>query len=470
MIAQLENMMRNVKSLRRFYYSLPVPVMRVLLNLRAYPLVRMRYAKETFLWLDKLLERDEFTSEQLDDFVEEQISKITEIAKSIPYYQNYLNNDQTLKTLPVLTRESVRKNYEHLLNRQRKSLVRVFTSGSSGSGVPVYYDREAYLLNWAYLMKQRIWAKVDPRELRITFYGARIITPARDKPPFWIKNHLENQYLMSIFHFSEKYAPHYIRFLEKKQGLVLEGFASVLYLVAQYVKELKGQLQFKAIFSTGEPMYPFMRKEVEEAFGAKVYDSYGMTEWAGLILECEKGGYHVLTDYGRLEILDEENVSVPVNEEGYMTWTGFTNAAMPFIRYKIGDKGIWKRGACSCGKPYPLVQPTITRVSDFVITPSGKVLSPRAINQVLKDKVTFKACQFIQNSQSELIVRVVPDKAADYRAELDELKRSVAAIVGDDVIVEEEIADQPIRRGTQGKIPFIISKVNYENLNRERVC
>jgi len=49
MIAQLENMMRNVKSLQRFYYSLPVPVMRILLNLRAYPLVRMRYAKETFL-------------------------------------------------------------------------------------------------------------------------------------------------------------------------------------------------------------------------------------------------------------------------------------------------------------------------------------------------------------------------------------------------------------------------------------
>ena len=194
-----------------------------------------------------------------------------------------------------------------------------------------------------------------------------------------------------------------------------------------------------------------MRKEIEEAFGAKIYDSYGMTEWAGFILECEKGGYHVLTDYGYLEILKDSGEPVGKGEEGYLVWTGFINKAMPFIRYKIGDKGIWQEGGCSCGRPFPLIKPTLTRDSDYLMSRSGRLLSPRAINQVLKDKVSFKACQFIQENDDKIIVRVVPDMSKNFKKELEGVKKALSEMVGDGVFIVEEVAKEPLRRGSQGK-------------------
>ncbi len=469
MITKLENLMRNSKVLQKISYTIPGPFMGIILNLRAIPLVKMRYSKKTFEYLDKLMERDEWTYEELAEFVEEQKKNIKKIAHEIPYYKDIAIKVSFISDFPILTREEVKNNYNLMINPQKKSLIRVFTSGSSGSGLPIYYDKQAYLLFWAYQMKQKLWACVDPREWRISFFGARIISLDKDKPPFWIKNQLERQYLMSIFHISDKNAECYVRFLEKNQGLVIEGFPSVLYLIAQYVKALKGKLEFKAVFTTGEPLYPFMRKEIEDVFSSKVYDSYGMTELGGFIVQCDKGGYHVLVDYGYLEILKESGEPAQINEEGYLVWTGFINSAMPFIRYKIGDKGIWGEEKCTCGRPYPIVKTTITRDSDYIITPSGKILSPRAVNQVLKNKVSFKSCQFIQKKSSELIVRVVPELSKDFKKELKELLRSLKKIVGEEVYIIEEIADEPVRRGTQGKIPLIISKIKNENINGKRI-
>ena len=466
MITKIENFLRNSKFIQKIYNYAPLPLAGAILNLRAIPLVKLRYSEKTFVYLDKLMERDQWTYNKLIDFVEEQLTNIINISKGIPYYKEYAEKAETINDFPILGRDEVKEHYLSLINPQCKSPIKLFTSGSSGSGLPVFYDRETYLHNWAYAMKHFMWAGVNPRDWRISFFGSRVISTERNNPPFWIRNHFEHQYMVSIFHISEKNAGHYVNFLEKHQGLVLEGFPTVLYLVAQYVKTLKGKLEFKAVFSTGEPLYPFMRKEIEEAFGAKAYDSYGMTECAGMIKECDQGGYHVLLDCGYLEVLKENLEPASSGEEGYLVWTGFANSSMPFIRYRIGDRGMWESGTCTCGRPYPLVKPTITRDSDYLVTRSGKLLSPRAINQVLKDKVSFKACQFIQKEKDDIVVRIVPNKSNDFRRELDEVKKNLKEIICEDVHIEEEIADEPIRRGSQGKIPLIISKITFPNIEK----
>lgn len=464
MMTRIENFFRNSKFIQKIYNYAPLPLAGTILNLRAIPLVKLRYSKETFEHLDKSIERDGWTNEELEHFVEKQLKNIIEVATKIPYYKDIAKNALSIKDFPVLTREAVRNNYRAMLNPAKDFLMKVFTSGSSGSGLPVFYNNNTYSLNWAYIMKHIIWAKANPRDWRITFFGARVISLKRSKPPFWIKNIFEKQYLVSIFHISDNNAESYVKFLEEHQGMVLEGFPTVLYLIARYANALRIKLNFKAVFSTGEPIYLFMRKEIEEAFNCKVYDSYGMTELCGLIYECEKGGYHVLVDYGYLEILKENGEEAHINEEGYLVWTGFINSAMPFIRYRIGDKGIWEKGRCPCGRPYPLVQPTITRDSDYILTPSGKLLSPRAVNQVLKDKMSFKACQFVQVNDKEIVVRIVPDRTRDFRKDLEEVKRSIRTMSDKEIIISEEIAKEPLRRGSQGKIPLIISKTTLNNL------
>ena len=462
MITQFENFLRNTKSLQHIYYSMPEPIMALIMNLRALPLVKLRYSRETFKLLDKLMERDVWTYEKLESYVQEQLRNIIDLAKVIPFYKKNVNKFLSILDFPVLSRDIIKNNYVSMINPEEKHLLNFFTSGTSGSGLPVFYDKDAYILNWAYHLKQLLWAHVHPRDWRISFYGSRIFSQEKGKPPFWLKNSFEHQYLTSIFHISDQNARHYVNFLSEHQGIVLEGFPTVLYLIARYVKSLKGRLTFKAVFSTGEPLYPHIRHEIEEAFGTKVYDSYGMTELAGLILECEKGGHHILLDNGLLEILRENGEATNPGEEGYLTWTGFSNKAMPLIRYKIGDKGIWEGKSCSCGKPYPLVSPTVTRDSDYLITPSGRLFSPRAVNQVLKDKISFKACQFVQENENEVILRVVPDKTKNFGKDIEDAKLGLSKILGQNVVITEEIAEEPVRRGNHGKIPLIISKIGHK--------
>ena len=464
MITHLENSIRNSKFLQKIYHLTPRPVMGLLLNLRAIPLVRLRYSKEMFNFLDNLMLRDTWQYGKLMDFVNSELNRTIETSKTIPYYSRLHKNGGELKNFPILTRADVKSEYGSMIDKNKKPLLKLFTSGSTGSGLTVFYDHETYMINWAYRMKQLKWAKVDPREWRITFFGSRIIPLQNESPPFWMTNHFEHQHMASIFHISDKNAAYYVKFLENHQGLVVEGFPTVLYMISQYIRSLKGNLHFKAVFSTGEPLYQYMRESIEKAFSAKVFDSYGMTECAGLILECEKGGYHVMLDYGYLEILRENGEQADIGEEGYMTWTGLINKAMPFIRYRNGDQGIWEHADCPCGRPYPLVKPTITRDSDYLVTSSGRLLSPRAVNQVLKDKVSFKACQFIQDKIEEIVIRIVPDSTGNLKKELTEVKQELGKMVGPGVTIEALIETEPLRRGNQGKIPLIISHVLFANL------
>jgi hypothetical protein len=88
------------------------------------------------------------------------------------------------------------------------------------------------------------------------------------------------------------------------------------------------------------------------------------------------------------------------------------------------------------------------------------LLSPRAVNQVLKDKVSLKACQFVQEKKDEIVIRIVPDRSKNFRGELEEIKKAMRKMVGESIFLLEEVAEEPIRRGSQGKIPLIVSKVN----------
>ncbi len=264
---------------------------------------------------------------------------------------------------------------------------------------------------------------------------------------------------MSIFHLSEKTRDDYLDFLRTHQGLVLEGFASVLTILADFVLQEGKSIPMKLVYSTGEPIDAPSRHKVERAFGCRLLDCYGMTEWVGFIQECEKGRKHLISDYGILEILDTNNQPVPPGQEGYFVWTGLQREDMPLIRYRIGDKGRWSLASrCECGKPYPLVDPTITRDSDIIKTPDGDLFSPRVLNQFLKDKVSFNFCQFIQENLASLVIRIVPGNEI-CEQEVQRLTRDLDQIFKGSLALTVRFAKRPLMRGL-GKFPLIINRID----------
>jgi len=290
----------------------------------------------------------------------------------------------------------------------------------------------------------------------VTLFGARIVPARRTEPPYWTHNAPERQILASIFHLSEKAAASYLDFLRKQRGKILEGFPSVLGILADFALERSERIPMRVVFTSGEPLYPSTRARIEEAFQARVFDSYGMTEYCGLIQECERGQMHLAPEYGFLEILGERNEPAGPGEEGHLVWTGFLNRAMPLVRYRIGDRGRWQAGACACGRAFPLVVPTITRESDVLSCPNGRIYSPRALNQLLKQSASLRFCQFVHEGRDRVVVRGVAgngraaEEVAEIRARLEEL-------IGPCMQVTAELAAEPLSR-PGGKIPLIVKE------------
>lgn len=466
---------QRLSNLQTIYDYMPYSIQNLLTTIRGIPLAKMRYQKLFWKCLENLINRENWSSGEMENYQNEKFRSLLKYCyENVPFYYEVFKeknlkpddfkNIYDLKKLPIITREKLYNNWNKFISTSVSDgkKIKVFTSGTSGSGLPVVYDEIALVKNWAFRARQKIWANSNPREWRISLYGSKIVPFKRKRPPYWTYNYLEKQILMSIFHLSENNKKHYINFLKSHKNLLLEGFPTVLFTLSGFLTEEGIRMPMKAVFTDGEPLYSYMRDRIKSAFTSDIYDHYGMTEWVGLIQECEKGKHHLISDYGILEILDEESNPVSQDEEGYFVWTGLTNSVMPLIRYRIGDKGMWsKERKCQCGRPFPLVNPTITRESDNIISQDGRILSPRAINQVLKNKTAFKSCQFIQKRIDFIIIRIVP-RNSNYFKEAEKVKSELMKILGKTINISIKKAERVIQYDS-GKIPLIISKLKVSN-------
>ena len=452
----------NMGRLYGVYHSMPYPVQNFLTSARGLLLAKNRYLDGMERTLRELRSHERWSPEEITAFQLSALQRTINHARAtVPHYADYraleLSAPSDIQSLPVLSRETVRNNPQRFVSRLDRTGDRIVvsTTGTTGASLQVRYTESEARRNWAFHMRRWAWAGVKPRKPRVTFFGSRVVPPDRRVPPFWTHNLFERQTLASIFHLSESNAPHYIRFLRSHRGKVLEGFPSVLAILADFILKTGRPIPMSVIFTDGEPLYPRLRESIEQAFVARVFDLYGNTELCGLIHECEQGRLHAQPDYAFLEILDKNDQPVEPGQEGFLVWTGFINQTMPLIRYRIGDRGCWDANTtCSCGRAFPCVTPTITRESDLLCCPDGRIFSPRALNQALKGVRALRFCQILQEQPGQVLVRGV---ASDPLASDDimTIRKNLQQILGKSVSVSAMLADTPIVR-PGGKIPLII--------------
>ena len=462
----LEPLVRSsLAGLQPLYDRFPSPARHLLTSARGWLLTRIRYSPRTFTLLRALRRDESWSLEQIAFFQLCALRQAFDHAiRTVPFYCDYpdleLNSLDDLRKLPILDREAVLQNQERLLSGAvgANQRIRAGTTGTTGAAIRVAYTERLISENWAFLLRQWAWAGIAPRHSRITLQGSHIVPAGRSQPPYWTFNMPEHQILMSIFHLSEATAPDYLDFLQRHGDHVLEGFPSVLGILADLALDRGLQIPMRAVFTSGEPLYSSTRAKIEQVFQARVFDTYGMTEYCGLIQECEFGRSHLAPEYGFLEILDNNGHPAPPDEDGDFVWTGFLNEAMPLIRYRIGDRGRWLRGdACPCGRVFPLVVPTITREGDILRCPDGRLFSPRALNQLLKQSSSLRFCQFVHDRPNRVSVRAVARSNAHPADDLMRIRSSLQRILGEQVEVVAELAPAPITR-PGGKIPLIVNE------------
>lgn len=466
----LEPIVRSsLPRLQSIYDRFPSLARNILTSARGWFLTKIRYSPETFALLRQLRAAESWTQKQIESYQLLAIrDAVNHAIRTVPFYAGYSRDEISgladLRRLPILDRETVLQHQNRMFSQAIPPHKRIVaaTTGTTGTALRVAYTEDLISKNWAFLLRQWAWAGAYPRHTRITLQGARIVPAGRCAPPYWTFNLPERQFLLSIFHLSERTAPDYISFLERHHGCVLEGFPSTLDILADFLQARGECAPMNVIFSSGEPLYPSAREKIEKAFQSRIFDTYGMTEYCGLIQECEQGRMHLAPEYGYLEILDEQGEPVSFGEEGDFVWTGFLNEAMPLIRYRIGDRGRWDAsGACSCGRSSATVVPTITRESDILCCPDGRRFSPRALNQVLKRSTSLRFWQFVRDRPDRVsVVAVLRPEQMDQQAaeELMRVRGDLQNLLGSSMQVTAQLVRSPIARAG-GKIPLIVNEV-----------
>ena len=155
--------------------------------------------------------------------------------------------------------------------------------------------------------------------------------------------------------------------------------------------DLKGSSVSRLILS-GEPAgsIPQTKALIEEQWGAKAFDTAGMTEIGTImVFECSEqpGGTHIIEDHMIEEVLDPATLEpVPYGERGERVVTSFGRGAIPLIRYRTGDL-VCKvpASSCTCGRGFDIYEGGILgRVDDMKIV-RGTNVYPRAIEAIVRE-------------------------------------------------------------------------------------
>jgi len=141
-------------------------------------------------------------------------------------------------------------------------------------------------------------------------------------------------------------------------------------------------------FLGAEPHSEKTRKKIEEFYGLKAFNSYGLSEMdgPGVAFECpNQMGMHVWEDNFIMEIIDPDTLEpVPEGEEGELVMTTLLREGMPILRYRTKDLTRIVPGPCECGRVHRRIERIKGRTDDMLIL-KGVNIFPIQIEKRLMD-------------------------------------------------------------------------------------
>ena len=170
---------------------------------------------------------------------------------------------------------------------------------------------------------------------------------------------------------------------------VIPSYALHLSTVFEELKLNPGKdTKVKIAFLGAEPHTEKMRKKIEEIYGYKAFNSYGLSEMngPGVAFECpEQNGMHIWEDSFLVEIIDPKtHEPVPDGEEGELVMTSLQREGMSLIRYRTKDLTRIIPGLCPCGRTHRRIERIKGRTDDMLIL-KGVNIYPMQIEKKLME-------------------------------------------------------------------------------------
>lgn len=340
------------------------------------------------------------------------------------------------------------------LSESAESYTRLHQTSGTGTGQPLrWLDTEA---NWRWLIA--CWRRT------FRLMGLRTRSPVPDSPArehaffafsygpflgFWTAFEAAAQVGMLTLPGGGMTTTARLKFLLAHKATVLfctPTYALHLCDVAAAENLDLSASDVRAVVVAGEPggNIPATRAKIETAFGARVFDHYGLTEVGPVACESadNPGGLFVLEEHFIPEVLEPGgDREVGVGEVGELVLTNLGRPDSPVLRYRTGDLvrvGSPLRPAD--GRMY-LDGGVIGRADDMIHV-RGNNLYPSAIEAVVRrfpQVAEFRLVVDDSGPLADLRVEVEPTAAADGKQVCEAIGRAIR----DELLFRTEVVAMP---------------------------
>lgn len=193
------------------------------------------------------------------------------------------------------------------------------------------------------------------------------------------------------------------------------------------------------VILSGEPSgsIPAVKRQLAEAWGAKVGDTAGMTELGTImIFECshQPGGTHIIEDHFIEEVVNPETGEpVPYGELGERVVTSFGRGFIPVLRYRTKDMVLKvPYSTCDCGRTGDIYQGGIRGRWDDMKLIRGTNVYPRAVEALIREHDAIDEFQIYiwrNDIRDEITIKVEmkPGREDEWPALSEELVNELAA-------------------------------------------
>jgi phenylacetate-CoA ligase len=145
----------------------------------------------------------------------------------------------------------------------------------------------------------------------------------------------------------------------------------------------------RVLIVAGEPggSIPATRARIEQSWGARVIDHYGLTEVGPIGVECwdAPGFLHLNEEEYICEVVDPATGAARADgETGELVVTNLGRTASPVIRYRTGDIVVRRSEPCVCGSTWARLEGGILARADDMINIRGVNVYPASIESVVR--------------------------------------------------------------------------------------
>ena len=419
------------------------------------PLHAWMISRNARVYYEQLKRSQWLTPQQIREIQERKLRELIHQAYyHVAYYRDIFDQHgltpadirsiEDLQKLPLLDKKTVRAHlYFDLLsdNHDKKKMLKVTTSGSTGEPFVCFADKHQLEMRWAATLRSMEWTgyRFGDRQARLWHQtiGMTLSQVIRER----IDAILSRRIFIPAYEMSDHNLPRSMKKLRTFRPTLIDGYAESFNFLAHYIKQhgLLG-VKPKGIISSAQALPDQSRVAIEATFRCGVFDKYGSREFSGIAYESDgHDGHLVVAENFIVEILKEGRPAAP-GELGEVVITDLNNRCMPFIRYRIGDLAVAMDNSVpgSCGRGLPRIGRIEGRTQAIIIGATGSYLPGTFFMHYFKDfDYVVRQFQIIQERLGHMTLKIVKaDRFNDqlFGQILDGLRRYVGA--GMEITVE----------------------------------